>query len=99
MQQDAGKETGDYRAVALYYDGKHAPHIAAAGSGELGRQITAIAEEHGIPFMQNPLLTELLAACEVGDSIPENLYITIAEVIAFAWMLSGKMPEGWEQTL
>jgi flagellar biosynthesis protein len=31
---------------------------------------------------------------ELGDSIPEALYRTIAEIIAFAWHLKGKFPEG-----
>jgi flagellar biosynthesis protein len=90
-------EDEDYRAVALFYDGDNAPQITAAGSGEIGRVIAEIAAQHGIPMMQSEGLTELLAAFEVGDRIPENLYITIAEVIAFAWMLSGKMPEGFDQ--
>ncbi len=92
------QEVGDYRAVALYYDGANAPQITASGTGALGKQIIELAQQHNIPLMQNPLLTELLAAFEVGDNIPESLYITIAEVIAFAWMLSGRMPEGWEKT-
>ncbi len=31
---------------------------------------------------------------ELGDSIPDELYRTIAEIIAFAWNLKGKFPEG-----
>jgi flagellar biosynthesis protein len=31
---------------------------------------------------------------ELGDSIPEALYRTIAEIIAFAWNLKGKFPAG-----
>jgi flagellar biosynthesis protein len=31
---------------------------------------------------------------ELGDSIPQELYRTIAEIIAFAWNLKGKFPEG-----
>ncbi|MEB2519797.1 flagellar biosynthesis protein FlhB, partial [Pseudomonas sp. YuFO20] len=30
----------------------------------------------------------------LGDSIPQELYLTIAEIIAFAWNLKGKFPEG-----
>jgi len=29
---------------------------------------------------------------ELGDSIPQELYLTIAEIIAFAWNLKGKFP-------
>ncbi|MNP09674.1 hypothetical protein D3C76_1017880 [compost metagenome] len=31
---------------------------------------------------------------ELGDSIPQELYLTVAEVIAFAWNLKGKFPVG-----
>jgi flagellar biosynthesis protein len=31
---------------------------------------------------------------ELGDSIPQELYLTIAEIIAFAWNLKGKFPAG-----
>ncbi|MCY1459122.1 hypothetical protein D9M71_765670 [compost metagenome] len=36
----------------------------------------------------------LLARMELGDSIPQELYLTVAEVIAFAWNLKGKFPVG-----
>ncbi|MNN51744.1 hypothetical protein D3C81_1664030 [compost metagenome] len=31
---------------------------------------------------------------KLGESIPEELYRTIAEIIAFAWNLKGKFPAG-----
>jgi flagellar biosynthesis protein len=31
---------------------------------------------------------------ELGDSILQELYRTIAEIIAFAWNLKGKFPAG-----
>jgi flagellar biosynthesis protein len=30
----------------------------------------------------------------LGDSIPQELYLTVAEIIAFAWNLKGKFPVG-----
>ena len=35
-----------------------------------------------------------MARMELGDSIPQELYLTIAEIIAFAWSLKGKFPAG-----
>ncbi|MNR69493.1 hypothetical protein D3C85_1947850 [compost metagenome] len=32
---------------------------------------------------------------ELGERIPEALYLTIAEIIAFAWQLKGKVPVGF----
>ena len=39
-----------------------------------------------------PELVKLLARLELGEAIPEALYRTIAEIIAFAWHLRGKCP-------
>ena len=33
---------------------------------------------------------------ELGDSIPQELYRTLAEIIAFAWQLKGKFPAGFD---
>ncbi len=33
---------------------------------------------------------------ELGDSIPQELYRTLAEIIAFAWQLKGKFPVGFD---
>ena len=85
-------------AVALHYDGKEAPHISAKGTGELAEQIIALAKEHGIPLHEDAALITLLSKLDLGDEIPQPLYMAVAEVIAFAYILSGKVPEGFEQT-
>jgi flagellar biosynthesis protein len=80
-------------AVALHYDGKNAPRVTAKGTGELAEKIIALAKKHGIPLQENAALAALLAKLELGDEIPEALYLAVAEVIAFAYLLSGKRPE------
>lgn len=83
-------------AVALTYDRKNAPHISAKGQGELAEAIIALAEEHGVPLHQDKELTALLSQLELGDEIPRELYIAVAEVLAFAYMLTGKFPAGYD---
>jgi len=81
------------RAVALHYSGKGtAPRVTAKGSGELAEQIIALAREHQIPLQEDPELIQLLAQIELGDEIPELLYIAVAEVLAFAYYVSGRVP-------
>ena len=80
-------------AVALHYDGKNAPRVTAKGTGELAEKIIALAKQHGIPLQENAALVSLLSKLELGDEIPEALYLAVAEVIAFAYLLSGKTPE------
>ncbi len=82
-------------AIALHYDGENAPRIAAKGRAELAERILALAEEHGIPLHEDPELVAVLAQIPLGDEIPETLYLVIAEVIAFAYMLTGKRPPGF----
>lgn len=80
------------KAVALFYDGVNAPQITAKGSGKVAEEIIAIAQEHGVPLCDNPSLVDLLVTLELGDEIPESLYIAVAYIIAFAYELEGKTP-------
>ncbi|AWY40648.1 flagellar biosynthesis protein FlhB [Pseudomonas putida] len=82
------------QAIALKYDGTHAPTLTAKGDEELAEEILRIARDYEVPIYENPELVRLLARMELGDSIPEELYRTIAEIIAFAWNLKGKYPAG-----
>lgn len=82
-------------AIALLYDGDQAPTLTAKGEGELADQIIQLAMEYEVPIYQNADLARMLARMELGDQIPEELYRTIAEIIAFAWYLKGKAPEGF----
>lgn len=84
------------QAIALSYDGAQAPTLTAKGEDELAQAILALAREHEVPIYENPELVRLLARMELGDSIPEALYLTIAEIIAFAWQLKGKVPVGFQ---
>ena len=84
------------KAVALYYDGNNAPHVSAKGTGEVAEQIIAIAQDHGVPLCDNSALVDLLVTLELGDEIPEALYIAVAYIIAFAYQLEGKIPDAWQ---
>lgn len=83
-------------AVALKYDGDEAPTITATGEGAIAEEIIRIAKEANIPLYENADLVELLSKMELGDHIPEVLYRVIAEIIAFAYYLQGKVPEDFD---
>lgn len=78
-------------AVALRYDGRDAPRVTAKGEDELAATIRDIAREHGVPLYENPQLAVMLSQIELGEEIPESLYRAVAEVIAFAYLLSGRV--------
>lgn len=75
------------QAVALFYDGSGAPQITAKGSGEEAQEIIALAEQHGVPLCDNPALAQVLSQIELGERVPEALYVAVAHIIAFAYQL------------
>lgn len=82
-------------AVALQYDGENAPRVTAKGRGELAEQIIALARQFDVPLTENRELVQLLASLELGEEIPQMLYVAVAEIIAFAYLLKGKVPKGF----
>jgi flagellar biosynthesis protein len=82
-------------AVALSYDGDGAPRVTASGRHRVADDIVAAAEAAGVPLYPDAELALVLAQIPVGDEIPEALYRAIAEVIAFAYLVAGKFPEGF----
>ena len=82
-------------AVALHYDGQQAPRVTATGKGKVAEQIIEIARQHDVPLHTDPALVQVLSRVPLGTEIPRELYVAIAEVIAFAYYLSGKKPEGF----
>ena len=81
------------QAIALKYDEISAPKLTAKGQADLAEQIISIAKEHNIPIYENSELVNILSKLELGDEIPEILYRVIAEIIAFAYHLQGKVPK------
>ena len=82
-------------AVALHYDGEEAPRVTAKGGGEIAEKILQIARENKIPIEESEQMVQVLSQINLGDEIPESLYIAVAEIIAFAYYVSGKVPKGF----
>jgi flagellar biosynthetic protein FlhB len=84
-----------HHAVALRYEphGPAAPVVVAKGLDLVALRIRAIDEEHGIAIVENPPLARLLyRSAEVGKEIPEDLYRTVAEILAYIYSLRGQRP-------
>jgi Uncharacterized homolog of the cytoplasmic domain of flagellar protein FhlB len=86
------------KAVALFYDGKQAPTVSAKGEGAQAEEIIRIAQECGVPLCDNAPLVDLLSSLELGDNIPEQLYIAVAHILAFAYELQFNNDGHREQT-
>lgn len=77
-------------AIALEYDGKQAPVVTARGSHQTADEILRLGQQANVPIHQDNELSLLLSQLDLGDRIPEALYVVIAEVLCFAYRLSGK---------
>lgn len=75
------------KAVALGYNKEEdqAPRVLARGSGRTAEAIIAIAEDKGIPVLENKALTDSLYETEIRDYIPEGWYAVVAEILAFVY--------------
>jgi flagellar biosynthesis protein len=80
------------QAVALAYDGQGAPRVVAKGGGDVAARILEVAREHGVPLEQDPTLARLLSRVDLGDEIPRPLFAAVAQVLAFAWSVAGRLP-------
>lgn len=77
-------------AVALKYDqdSMGAPVVVAKGSDETAFKIMEIAREHKVELLRTPPLTRAVYHnSEVGDEIPDGLYMAIAQVLAYVFQL------------
>lgn len=73
-------------AVALRYDTDVAPApiVLAMGERKVAERIKAIAMEAGVPLVENrPVARALFATGRVGAPIPADLYVAVAEILAF----------------
>ncbi len=89
-----GKET---ELIGLTYDGETTPQVSQRASGSVAEQILALAEEQGLYIHQDPELLERLAVLQDGDPIPPALFVIIAEILAYSYVLQGQMPEHWRR--
>jgi len=77
-------------AIALRYEqGKmNAPQVVAKGQRLMAERIKERARQHGVPLVENkPLARTLFKVVEVGQSIPNELFQAVAEVLAFVYRL------------
>jgi flagellar biosynthetic protein FlhB len=89
-------------AVAIKYDPMvaAAPVIIAIGQRMLAEKIKQLAFEHGVPIIENiPVARALLASkAQPGTQIPIELYVAVAEVLAFVMRQKARFGGSWMGT-
>jgi flagellar biosynthesis protein FlhB len=86
-------------AVALSYDpnGDGAPLLVAKGDDGLAARIREEATKHGVYIFEAPLLARALYfTTKLDHPIPEALYHSVAQVIAFVFSLNQSYGRGQE---
>jgi flagellar biosynthesis protein len=75
------------KAVALKYDKQKddAPRVVAKGQGQVAENIIELAKKHDIPIKDDPDLIEVLSSLEINESIPSEIYVAVAELLAFVY--------------
>ena len=69
-----------------------APLCVAKGVDDLALKIRGVAEEHGVPVLEDPPLARALyASVEVDEEIPVEHFEAVAKVISF--IMNGKKPQ------
>lgn len=75
-------------AVALTYSpGESAPRVVAKGRGLVAQEILARAREAGIYVHESPDLVALLMQVDLDRHIPPQLYVAVAELLAWIYRL------------
>lgn len=73
-------------AVAVRYDASNmaAPVVVAKGAELVALAIRRVAEESGVPLLEAPPLARALyRSVDIGQAIPPELYVAVAEVLAW----------------
>lgn len=84
-------------ACALKYvaEEMESPMLVAKGTELIAKKIIQIAEEHGIPIIDNPPVARaLFRMVDVNQLIPPDLYKAVAEILLFVYNLKNNQNQG-----
>lgn len=77
--------------VLKYGDNLPAPKLVAKGADYMAEKIKQIAREHNIPVIENkPLARTIFKTLKVGQVIPRELFVAVAEVLSYVYKLRRK---------
>ena len=84
----SNSQAGRPSAVALSHANKQrAPLVVAKGYGAVADSIVRQARESGLYVHESPELVNLLMQVRLDDEIPPQLYLAVAQVLAWLYRL------------
>jgi flagellar biosynthetic protein FlhB len=95
-QADVVVANPTHYAVALRYKEKvdPAPVILAKGQDFVALQIKKVAAENKITVVENPMVARALyAACEIGQTVPVDLYQAVADILIYVYKVTNRLPK------
>lgn len=77
--------------VIKYTENLPAPQLVAKGADFMAEKIKEIAREHNIPIVENkPLARAIFKTMKIGQVIPRELFVAVAEVLSYIYRLKRK---------
>jgi flagellar biosynthesis protein FlhB len=89
-------------AVALKYDpnSNGAPKLVAKGVDLIAAQIRLLAVGANVPLLASPPLARALYySTEINKEIPNGLYLSVAQVLAYVYQLKTARQNHWDEPL
>ena len=76
------------KAVAIGakgFAGADVPKVLASGRGDMAQKILDWADEQGLSVERDADLAELLVHLNLGDSVPEDVFMAVAEILYYVY--------------
>ena len=95
VKQELGQYSQQQQmAIALAYGANDlAPRVVAKGKGVIAEQIIQKAKQHQVFVHQSKELVALLMQVDLDDHIPPQLYLAIAEILAWLYQLENGLTD------
>lgn len=85
--------------VLKYSNNLPAPQLIAKGADHMAEKIKEIARQNNIPIIENkPLARTMYKTMKVGQVIPRELFVAVAEVLSYVYRLRRKKRKSQNST-
>ena len=69
------------------------PQVLATGKGDLAQRILDWADENDLAIEKNSDLAQVLINLDLGDSVPEEVFMAVAEILYYVFEVNNAQKE------